>query len=141
MWLIPFLFRRMRNRALWSESRVGTGFHTKRTDPLAQILAARGEVVLQPEYRRSTGYRSAFLEAIYQHFGDRAYEDVDSATSFAIAQGWADPDRLSMFGWSAGGFVTAWRSQRPIAIKLRSKAQGSLSGAVHGNERSGADRL
>jgi len=77
-------------------------------DPLAQIFAARGYLVLQPEYRGSTGYGSTFLEAIYQHFGDRAYEDVDSGTDFAIAQGWADPARLAIFGWSAGGFITAW---------------------------------
>ena len=56
--------------------------------------------------RRSGG--SEFLEAIYQHFGDRAYRDVDSATDFAIDQGWADPHRLTIFGWSAGGFMTSW---------------------------------
>jgi dipeptidyl aminopeptidase/acylaminoacyl peptidase len=48
------------------------------------------------------------MQSIYQHFGDRAYEDVDSATDFAIAQGWADPNRLAIFGWSAGGFMTSW---------------------------------
>jgi dipeptidyl aminopeptidase/acylaminoacyl peptidase len=48
------------------------------------------------------------MAAIYQHFGDRAYSDVDSATDFAIQQGWADPERLAIFGWSAGGFMTAW---------------------------------
>ena len=67
-----------------------------------------GYVVLQPEYRGSTGYGADFLAAIYQHFGDRAYSDVDSATDFAIAQGWADPNRLAIFGWSAGGFMTSW---------------------------------
>lgn len=77
-------------------------------DSLSQIFANRGYVVFQPEYRGSTGYGSTFLEAIYQHFGDRAYEDVDSATTFAVAQGWADPKRLAIFGWSAGGFMTAW---------------------------------
>ena len=49
-----------------------------------------------------------FSDAIYQHFGDRAYRDVDSATDFAIAQGWADPHKLAIFGWSAGGFMTSW---------------------------------
>jgi dipeptidyl aminopeptidase/acylaminoacyl peptidase len=73
-----------------------------------QYLAALGYVVLQPEYRGSTGYGSAFLNSIYQHFGDRAYRDVDSATDYAIQQGWADPNRLAMFGWSAGGFMTCW---------------------------------
>ena len=77
-------------------------------DIFARLIAAKGYVVLQPEYRGSTGYGSDFLAAIYQHFGDRAYRDVDSATDFAVAQGWADPNRLAIFGWSAGGFMTSW---------------------------------
>jgi len=77
-------------------------------DPFSRAIAGLGYVVLQPEYRGSTGYGADFLAAIYQHFGDRAYQDVDSATDFAIAQGWADPNRLAIFGWSAGGFMTSW---------------------------------
>ncbi len=77
-------------------------------ESFTRIFAGMGYVVLQPEYRGSTGYGSEFLEAIYEHFGDRAYRDVDSATDFAIAQGWADPDRLTIFGWSAGGFMASW---------------------------------
>ncbi len=77
-------------------------------DAFSRNVAGLGYVVLQPEYRGSTGYGADFLAAIYQHFGDRAYEDVDSATDFAIAQGWADPNRLAIFGWSAGGFMTSW---------------------------------
>jgi dipeptidyl aminopeptidase/acylaminoacyl peptidase len=77
-------------------------------DAFSRIVAGLGYVVLQPQYRGSTGYGADFLAAIYQHFGDRAYEDVDSATDYAIAQGWADPNRLAIFGWSAGGFMTSW---------------------------------
>jgi dipeptidyl aminopeptidase/acylaminoacyl peptidase len=77
-------------------------------DFLSRIISGLGYVVLQPEYRGSTGYGADFLASIYQHFGDRAYSDVDSATDFAVAQGWADPNRLAIFGWSAGGFMTSW---------------------------------
>jgi dipeptidyl aminopeptidase/acylaminoacyl peptidase len=77
-------------------------------DAFSRIMAGLGYVVLQPQYRGSTGYGSNFLQAIYQHFGDRAFRDVDSATDFAIAQGWANPERLAIFGWSAGGFMTSW---------------------------------
>jgi len=77
-------------------------------DSFTRTFAGMGYVVLEPEYRGSTGYGSEFLNAIYQHFGDRAYRDVDSATDYAIAQGWADPQRLTIFGWSAGGFMTSW---------------------------------
>jgi len=73
-----------------------------------RLLAGMGYVVLQPQYRGSTGYGTDFMNAIYQHFGDRAYRDVDSATDYAIEQGWADPSRLTIFGWSAGGEMTAW---------------------------------
>jgi dipeptidyl aminopeptidase/acylaminoacyl peptidase len=79
-----------------------------RFDPFSRLVSGMGYVVLQPQYRGSTGYGADFLAAIYQHFGDRAYNDVDSATDFAIAQGWADPDKLAIFGWSAGGFMTSW---------------------------------
>jgi dipeptidyl aminopeptidase/acylaminoacyl peptidase len=77
-------------------------------DAFARFIAGMGYVVLQPQYRGSTGYGADFLSAIYQHFGDRAYRDVDSATDFAVEQGWADPSRLAIFGWSAGGFMTSW---------------------------------
>jgi dipeptidyl aminopeptidase/acylaminoacyl peptidase len=79
-----------------------------RLDVFSRVIAGMGYVVLQPEYRGSTGYGTEFLNAIYQHFGDRAYRDVDSATDYAVSQGWADPNRLAIFGWSAGGFMTSW---------------------------------
>jgi dipeptidyl aminopeptidase/acylaminoacyl peptidase len=77
-------------------------------DLFARLVSGMGYVVIQPEYRGSTGYGADFLAAIYQHFGDRAYSDVDSATDFAVSQGWADSNRLAIFGWSAGGFMTSW---------------------------------
>jgi dipeptidyl aminopeptidase/acylaminoacyl peptidase len=77
-------------------------------NPLTRSIAGLGYIVMQPEYRGSAGYGDKFLDAIYQHFGDRAYHDVDSATDYAVEQGWADPNRLAIFGWSAGGFMTSW---------------------------------
>jgi dipeptidyl aminopeptidase/acylaminoacyl peptidase len=77
-------------------------------DAFSRLISGLGYVVLQPQYRGSTGYGADFLDSIYQHFGDRAFHDVDSATDFAIQQGWADPGRLAIFGWSAGGFMTSW---------------------------------
>ncbi len=93
-------------------------------DPVSRIVAGLGYVVLQPEYRGSTGYGADFLAAIYQHFGDRAYEDVDSATDYAIAQGWADPNRLAIFGWSAGGFMTSWTLTQTSRYKAAVEGAG-----------------
>ena len=90
---------------------------------MVKYIAALGYVVIQPEYRGSTGYGTEFLNSIYQHFGDRAYRDVESATDFAIAQGWADPNRLAMFGWSAGGFLTSW------TVTQTSRYKAAIEGA------------
>ncbi len=92
-------------------------------DPLSRIIASHGFVVMQPEYRGSTGYGSPFLQAIYQHFGDTAYRDVDAATTEAVAQGWADPARLAIFGWSAGGFMTSW------TVTQTSRYKAAIEGA------------
>jgi dipeptidyl aminopeptidase/acylaminoacyl peptidase len=92
-------------------------------DVFARVVAGLGYVVLQPEYRGSTGYGADFLSAIYQHFGDRAYRDVDSATDFAIDEGWADPNRLAIFGWSAGGFMTSW------TVTQTSRYKAAIEGA------------
>ncbi len=97
---------------------------TLRFDSLSRLIAGMGYVVLQPQYRGSTGYGSEFLAAIYQHFGDRAYRDVDSATDFAIAQGWADPNRLAIFGWSAGGFMTSWTVTQTTRYKAAIEGAG-----------------
>jgi dipeptidyl aminopeptidase/acylaminoacyl peptidase len=90
---------------------------------LTRLICGMGYIVLQPQYRGSTGYGSEFLSAIYQHFGDRAYHDVDSATDFAISQGWADPNRLAIFGWSAGGFMTSW------TVTQTSRYKAAIEGA------------
>jgi dipeptidyl aminopeptidase/acylaminoacyl peptidase len=89
----------------------------------SRLVAGLGYVVLQPEYRGSTGFGAEFLQSIYQHFGDRAYGDVDSATDYAIAQGWADPNRLAIFGWSAGGFMTSW------TVTQTSRYRAAIEGA------------
>jgi dienelactone hydrolase len=93
-------------------------------DFFSRLVAGLGYVVLQPEYRGSTGYGSEHMQAIYQHFGDRAFRDVDSATDFAIAQGWADPNRLAILGWSAGGFMTSWTVTQTARYKAAVEGAG-----------------
>ena len=113
-----------------------------RFDLFSRLISGMGYVVLQPEYRGSTGYGADFLVAIYQHFGDRAYSDVDSATDFAIAQGWADPNRLAIFGWSAGGFMTSWTVTQTHRYKRRDRRRGHHRLAeLHSHQRHLAGRL
>jgi len=72
----------------------------------AQLYAANGYVVLLPNPRGSTGYGQDFCLAIWQAWGERDYEDVMASVDHAVAQGWIDPKRLGVTGWSYGGMLT-----------------------------------
>jgi dipeptidyl aminopeptidase/acylaminoacyl peptidase len=72
----------------------------------AQLFAANGYLVIQPNPRGSTGYGQEFCLAIWLDYGGPDYDDVMAAVDDAIARGWADPDRLAVTGWSYGGMLT-----------------------------------
>lgn len=74
-------------------------------DDWAQSLAARGWLVLQPNFRGSEGYGRAFTEAGWRRWGDRMQEDVEDCVASLIAGGRADPDRVAIMGASYGGYA------------------------------------
>jgi len=70
------------------------------------LLADRGYVVLDLDYRGSAGYGREWRTAIYRHMGGKDLEDVlDGAAYLASAQG-VDPARIGVYGGSYGGFLT-----------------------------------
>lgn len=70
------------------------------------LLAARGYVVLDVDYRASAGYGRDWRTAIYRHMGGKDLEDiVDGAKYLATAQR-VDPKRIGLYGGSYGGFIT-----------------------------------
>jgi dipeptidyl aminopeptidase/acylaminoacyl peptidase len=72
----------------------------------AQLFAAHGYVVVLPNPRGSSGYGQAFAKAIWADWGNKDYEDVMAGVDYAIRQGYADPKRLGVGGWSYGGILT-----------------------------------
>jgi dipeptidyl aminopeptidase/acylaminoacyl peptidase len=75
-------------------------------DAEAQFLASRGYLVLQPEFRGSTGFGSAHFEAGWQQWGRAMQDDLADTATWAIKQGWADPKRIGIMGASYGGYAT-----------------------------------
>jgi dipeptidyl aminopeptidase/acylaminoacyl peptidase len=71
-----------------------------------QIFAANGYVVVLPNPRGSTGYGQEFCLAIWQGWGEKDYEDVMAAVDHVIDQGYVDPEKLGVGGWSYGGMLT-----------------------------------
>jgi len=75
-------------------------------DFTAQLFAANGYVVVQPNYRGSAGYGQAFSAAIFADWGNLEYVDLMTFLDYTIARGIADPNRLGVGGWSYGGIMT-----------------------------------
>jgi dipeptidyl aminopeptidase/acylaminoacyl peptidase len=91
-----------------------------------QVLAGKGYVCLQPNYRGSTGYGDAFLRDMVGHYFQNAHLDVMAGVDELIRRGVADPDRMVKMGWSAGGHMT----NKLITVTDRFKAASTGAGVA-----------
>jgi dipeptidyl aminopeptidase/acylaminoacyl peptidase len=74
-------------------------------DPQAQWLANRGYLCIQANFRGSTGYGKAFLNAGDREWGNKMQNDVSDAVAHAISRGWSDPEKVAIVGGSYGGYA------------------------------------
>jgi dipeptidyl aminopeptidase/acylaminoacyl peptidase len=72
------------------------------------MLAANGYGVVFANYRGSSGYGERFMDALLDDMGARGFPDHMATVDIAITKGLANPDRLGVWGASAGGFATCW---------------------------------
>ncbi len=74
-------------------------------DAEVQFLANRGYAVLQVNFRGSTGYGKAFMQAAIGEFSGRMHDDLIDGLDWLIGQGIADPARVAIYGCSYGGYA------------------------------------
>ncbi len=74
-------------------------------DRMAQVLATRGYLVLQPNFRGSAGYGLDFRNAGRKQWGRLMQTDIEDGARALIADGVADPARVCIFGASYGGYA------------------------------------
>lgn len=74
-------------------------------DWMAQSFASQGYLVLQPNFRGSSGFGSKFTQAGRGEWGKAMQHDVTDGLDALVAMGWADPDRVCIVGWSYGGYA------------------------------------
>jgi len=91
------------------------------------VLAAKGYAVLRPNYRGSTGYGDAFLRDVVGNYFTNMHLDVLAGVDALVARGIADPDRLGVMGWSAGGHLT----NKLVTVTDRFKAASSAAGVAN----------
>ncbi len=84
-------------------SRSARGF-----DFTVQVFAAHGYAVLQPNFRGSSGYGQAFIDADRFDFGGGDMRDILAGVDHLVRQKTVDPARQFVYGTSYGGFLTCW---------------------------------
>ncbi|MFN8060449.1 MAG: S9 family peptidase [Vicinamibacterales bacterium] len=80
---------------------------TSATYPI-DVWLGRGAIVLEPNYRGSSGYGEAFRKLNIRNLGLGDAWDVLSGIDALVAQGIADNDRVGVMGWSQGGYISAF---------------------------------
>jgi len=75
-----------------------------RFDGESQLFASRGYAVLKVNYRGSGGYGRKFQDAGHQQWGTGIQNDIVDATRWAIENGYADKERICIYGGSFGGY-------------------------------------
>ena len=95
-----------------------------------QFYASKGYVVFAPNFRGSTGYGQAFIDADRGQLGGGDFKDLMSGVDYLIGQAYVDPDRLVIAGISYGGFMTTW------AVGHTDRFKAAMAGAPVVNAQS-----
>jgi dipeptidyl aminopeptidase/acylaminoacyl peptidase len=91
------------------------------------IYAGNGYAVFQPNYRGSSQYGEKFRTQISGDYFRQAHDDIQLGVDFLIARGVADPDKLGMMGWSAGGHWSNWTMTQTNRFKAFSSGAGAVN--------------
>ncbi|HUO86669.1 MAG TPA: prolyl oligopeptidase family serine peptidase, partial [Thermoanaerobaculia bacterium] len=73
--------------------------------PLVELLADRGYVVLQPSPRGSAGFGPAFRAAGDRQWGGAMLDDLADGVRWLVSQGLADSERVAIVGFGWGGYA------------------------------------
>ena len=98
--------------------------------PIEQFVE-KGFIVLEPNYRGSSGYGNEFLKANYRKQGLADYDDVISGVDELVEKGIVDKDRVGVMGWSNGGYISAFCSTFSNRFKAISVGGGITNWSTH----------
>lgn len=92
----------------------------------APLAAAQGWLVLQPNYRGSTGYGDEFVNQIRYEILTKPSKDILSGIDQLVADQYVDPNRISVGGYSYGGILTNWLITQTTRFKAALSGAGSV---------------
>ena len=92
----------------------------------AALAATNGWLVFEPNYRGSTGYGDKFLMQIVPQIVSRPGKDILEGVDALVKDGIADPDHLTVGGYSYGGYMTNWLITQTTRFKAAVTGAGSV---------------
>ena len=102
------------------------------------VLAERGYVVLEMDYRGSTNYGRDWRSGVYLHMGGPDLEDVLGGVEYLRGLKNIDMERVGIWGWSYGGFMTAMAMFRaPATFKAGAAFSGVYDWANYNADYTG----
>ena len=105
-----------------------------------RLAATAGWLVFEPNYRGSTGYGDKFALAIVPELFSAPARDILTGVDALVKDGVADPNRLTIGGYSYGGYMTNWLiTQTPRFRAAVTGAGGVENVADWGNDDSTLD--
>jgi dipeptidyl aminopeptidase/acylaminoacyl peptidase len=90
------------------------------------LAATNGWLVFEPNYRGSSGYGDKFLMQIVPVIVSRPGKDILEGVDALVKDGIADPDRLSIGGYSYGGYMTNWLITQSTGWKAAVTGAGAV---------------
>lgn len=101
----------------------------------ATLAADRGWLVFRPNYRGSSGYGDDFMLEIAPHLVSKPGQDILSGVDALVKDGYADPDRLAIGGYSYGGYMTNWLITQTTRFRSAVTGAGAVEHAANwGND-------
>jgi dipeptidyl aminopeptidase/acylaminoacyl peptidase len=101
----------------------------------ATLAATDGWLVFRPNYRGSSGYGDDFMLEIMPHLVSKPGRDILEGVDALVKDGYADPDRLAIGGYSYGGYMTNWLITQTTRFKAAVTGAGAVEHAANwGND-------
>jgi dipeptidyl aminopeptidase/acylaminoacyl peptidase len=106
----------------------------------ANLAAAQGWLVFRPNYRGSIGYGDQFMLQIAPHLVSRPGRDILEGVDALVKDGIADPARLTIGGYSYGGYMTNWLITQTTEFKAAVTGAGAVEHSANwGNDDTSYD--
>jgi len=101
----------------------------------ATLAASQGWLVFRPNYRGSSGYGDDFMLQIAPHLVSKPGEDILAGVDALVKDGYADPNKLAIGGYSYGGYMTNWLITETTRFKVAVTGAGAVEHAANwGND-------